>query len=139
MLLNESLYGLKQALRSWNELLVSKLRKFGLEQCQVNPCIFRLQDDDANVKIMMIIHDDGIVVTGTKVSSFDGLRQYLNKSFCISNLGDPKHYVSCTFECDCKLGTMTTSDYGHQCYRMVQQNAALCDFVVDPIRVCSSF
>lgn len=75
-LLNKSLYGLKQASRSWNGLLVSKLRDFGLRQRQADPCIFQLQDDDENAKITMIIHHDDMLIAGKE--NCDDLSEYFN-------------------------------------------------------------
>ena len=111
VLLNKSLYGLKQASRSWNELLVSKRRKYGLEQCQVDPCIFRLRDHKGKVEIMMAIHVDDMVVAGKK-DDCDKLRKYLNEAFPLNDLGNLNHYVGCTFERNRDSGDMTISQRG---------------------------
>lgn len=49
LLSNKSQCGLKHTSQSWNELLASKLRGFGLEQCRVDPCSCLLRGDDAKV------------------------------------------------------------------------------------------
>ena len=43
--LNRSLYGLKQALRSWHGHLITHMNSLGFERCLADPCVFRLVEN----------------------------------------------------------------------------------------------
>ena len=43
--LNKSLYGLKQASRTWHAHLTTCLKRLGFEQCMTDVCVFRLIED----------------------------------------------------------------------------------------------
>lgn len=53
VLVNASVYGLKQAARSWFELLIATLTSNGFEQCRSDSCVFRLLDSNSG-KIKLI-------------------------------------------------------------------------------------
>ena len=61
--LNKSLYGLKQAGRMFNAVLVSTVVGYGLEQCKTDPCVFCLMNDKT-VILMVAIHVDDLFVVG---------------------------------------------------------------------------
>ena len=44
--LNRSLYGLKQASRSWHNHLVTHMKSLGFEQSPADACVMRLFDRD---------------------------------------------------------------------------------------------
>ena len=45
MRLNKSLYGLKQASRSWHAHLASCLKTLGFQHCLADACVFRLSEE----------------------------------------------------------------------------------------------
>ena len=54
--LNTSVYGFKQALRTWHSLsLVSISKDIGFEQCLVDQCVLRLVVEDTAIA-MVVIH-----------------------------------------------------------------------------------
>ena len=57
--LNRSLYGLKQASRSWHSHLVIRLKSLGFEQNLTDACVFRLIDS-GSVSINAVVHVDDI-------------------------------------------------------------------------------
>ena len=63
--LNKSLYGLKQAFRTFYKRLVSDLKSIGFEQSMSDPCVLRLMMGDEVVG-MVAIHVDDILYAGTK-------------------------------------------------------------------------
>ena len=79
--LNKSVYGLKQAGRSWamhlGDVIVCKL---GMGECKADPCVFRLTRD---VVIVMIVctHLDDITVAGkSEVCDFMSTCVFLKSS-----------------------------------------------------------
>ena len=63
--LNKSLYGLKQASRTWHAHLTTCLSRLGFEQCLTDVCVFRLIED-GRVTITAVVHVDDIFAVGQK-------------------------------------------------------------------------
>ena len=63
--LNKSLYGLKQASRTFRNRFVSDLKRIGFEQSLSDPCVLCFMMGD-EVMGMVAIHVDDILYAGTK-------------------------------------------------------------------------
>ena len=63
--INKSLYGLKQASRSWHAHLTSCLKTLGFQQCLTDACVFRLVEKGL-VAIIAVVHVDDIFAVGMK-------------------------------------------------------------------------
>ena len=59
----KSLYGLKQASRSWHAPLTTCLKTLGFQQCLVDACVFRLVEK-GRVAIIEVVHVDDIFAVG---------------------------------------------------------------------------
>ena len=57
---NRSLYGLKQALVSWRQHLVTRLKSLGFEKSLGDPCGFRLIESGSSTMIA-VVHVDTIL------------------------------------------------------------------------------
>ena len=88
--LNKSLYGLKQASRTWHAHLTTCIKRLGFEQCMTDVCVFRLIED-ARVAITAVVHVDDIFAVGQK-ERCDRLCVDLNRTIPVKNLGDLKWY-----------------------------------------------
>ena len=69
--LGKSLYGLRQASRTFNKRLVQDLKTIGFEQCLTDPSVLRFMMGDEVIR-MNVIHVDDILYAGLK-----RLAQYL--------------------------------------------------------------
>ena len=74
--LNKSLYGLKQASRSWRAHLTSCLKTLGFQHCLADACVFHLVEE-GRVAIIAVVHVDDIFAVGLK-SGCDVFRDELN-------------------------------------------------------------
>eukprot|EP00904_Undaria_pinnatifida_P013312 jgi/Undpi1/9110/HiC_scaffold_26.g11568.m1 len=83
--LNKSLYGLKQASRTFYKRLVSDLKRIGFEQSMSDPCVLRFMMGDEVVG-MVAIHVDDILYAGTK-SLAEVVVEALGDSLPTKNLG----------------------------------------------------
>ena len=105
--LNKSLYGLKQASRTWHAHLTTCLERLGFEQCMTDVCVFRLIED-GRVAITAVVRVDDIFAVGQK-ERCDGLCVDLNRTITVKNLGDLKWYGGCRYSRDRERGTLTIS------------------------------
>ena len=84
--LNKSLYGLKQASRSWHEHLTTCLNTLGFSQCLPDACVFRLVEEWC-VATTAVVHVDYIFAVGLK-SRCDVFRDELNRMVPVKNLDE---------------------------------------------------
>ena len=84
--LNKTLYGLKQASRSWHAHLTTCLKTLGFQQCLADACVFRLVEE-GRVAIIAIVHVHDIFAVGLK-SRCDIFRDELNRMVPVKNLGE---------------------------------------------------
>ncbi|GKA71784.1 putative RNA-directed DNA polymerase, partial [Tanacetum coccineum] len=87
----KSLYGLKQALRKWNEKLVSVLKEHGFVQSVNDHSLFTNFKD--NKFIALLIYVDDIVITSNYVNEIDQFKSYLKSKFNIKDLGNLKYFL----------------------------------------------
>ena len=104
---NKSLYGLKQASRTWHAHLTTCLLRLGFEQCLTDVCVFRLIED-GRVTITAVVHVDDTFAVGQK-ERCDRLCVDLNRTIPVKNLGELKWYGGCRYSRDPQRGTLTIS------------------------------
>ena len=90
----KSLYGLKQAGRNWNQLLIDFLVKLGFEQSTVDPCLFYGTPKSILGIIMLIIYVDDILCLATQ-NGYKNLVRDIKEigKFEVSDLGLAKCFL----------------------------------------------
>ena len=63
--LQKSIYGLKQASRSWNIKFDQSIKSFGFIQCPDEPCVYKRCNK--NVVVFLIFYVDDILLIGNDV------------------------------------------------------------------------
>ena len=106
--LKKSLYGLKQASRSWHAHLTTCLKTLGFQQCLADACVFRLVEEGRVAIIAVVVHVDDIFAVGLK-SRCDVFRDELNRMVPVKNLGKLRWYGSCHYTQEREMGTLTIS------------------------------
>ena len=96
--LNKSLYGLKQASRSWHAHLTTCLKQLGFQQCLADVCVLRLEVE-GRVAITAVIHVDDIFDVGRK-SRCDYFCEHLGRMVPVKNLGELRWYGGFQFSRD---------------------------------------
>lgn len=94
-LLRKSLYGLKQASRSWNEKFTNFLRSYNLKASSADPCVFVSIKSDRKIVLGVFI-DDGMVAA-TYEEDIDKLMDFLTKEFEIRVM-EAKYFVGLEIE-----------------------------------------
>ena len=82
--LNRSLYGLQQASQAWFEKFRSTLLGFSFTQSQYDSSLFI---HHTAVGIVLLIYVDDMVITGSDQASIQQLKQQLQASFHMKDLG----------------------------------------------------
>ena len=96
--LNRSLYGLKQASRSWHNHLITHTKSLGFEQNLADACVLRLVES-GSVSIVTVEHVDDIFGVALKTRC-DQFCEDLNRLVPINNLGELRWYAGCRFSRD---------------------------------------
>ena len=102
--LNRSLYGLKQSGRQWAGLLVETVVEYGMEQCRIDPCVFRMVVH-GKVELIMAVHVDDNVIAEWDETCRD-FHTALTTKFPTNILGDRTWYTGCAFKRNWELGTI---------------------------------
>ncbi|KMQ86061.1 retrovirus-related pol polyprotein from transposon tnt 1-94 [Lasius niger] len=89
--LKKSIYGLKQAAKSWNDKLKETLQMYGFMQGEADSCLFAKQENE-NL-ILLAVYVDDMLVTGNSRKFIQDTMQTLGKQFDVIDLGEVKHYV----------------------------------------------
>ncbi|GKF12218.1 retrotransposon protein, putative, ty1-copia subclass [Tanacetum coccineum] len=73
--LQRSIYGLKQASRSWNKRFDEEIKKFGFSQNLNEPCVYQ-KDSRSNVTFLILYVDD-IIIMGSNIPMLQSVKSYL--------------------------------------------------------------
>ncbi|GJR28707.1 retrotransposon protein, putative, ty1-copia subclass [Tanacetum coccineum] len=84
--LQRSIYGLKQASRSWNKRFDEEIKKFGFDQNLDEPCVYQ-KASRSNVTFLILYVDD-IIIMGNHIPSLQSVKNYLGKCFSMKDLGE---------------------------------------------------
>lgn len=84
-LLHKSLYSLRQVPREWYIALSSTLLSFGFVQSRANNSLFTY--NHANVRLLVLVYVDDLIVTGSSSFYIEKLIQYLKLKFAVKDLG----------------------------------------------------
>ncbi|GJX88881.1 retrotransposon protein, putative, ty1-copia subclass [Tanacetum coccineum] len=84
--LQRSIYGLKQASRSWNKRFDEEIKKFGFAQNLNEPCVYQ-KASGSNVTFLILYVDD-IIIMGNHIPSLQSVKDYLGKCFAMKDLGE---------------------------------------------------
>ena len=90
--LQRSIYGLKQASRSWNMRFNEAIKSYGFEQSLVEPCVYKQIDKDKVV--FLVLYVDDILVIGKNVESLSKVKNWLATQFKMKDLGEATYILS---------------------------------------------
>jgi Reverse transcriptase (RNA-dependent DNA polymerase) len=100
--LKRSIYGLKQASRSWNKRFDKEIKEFGFIKCDEEPCAYKRFSE--SIIVFIILYVDDILLIGNDISTLDKLKSSLKKVFSMKDLGEaqPMFWASRSIEIDLK-------------------------------------
>ncbi|KAL5539581.1 hypothetical protein UlMin_044002 [Ulmus minor] len=89
--LHKSLYGLKQASRSWFHKFLSAINKFGFKQSQADHSLFTKVCEDSFTAILLYVDD--MIITGNNKRAIDDVKSFLGSCFKLKDLGFLKYFL----------------------------------------------
>ena len=81
----KSLYGLKQAGRKWYDTLCKALADIGFKQCEADPAVFYIHQND-NI-IVLACHVDDCTITGNSQDLIQSYKDELKNKYSLTDLG----------------------------------------------------
>lgn len=88
--LNKSIYGLKQAAKSWYDTLNIMLDKYGFQRSDDDACLYKHGN---TILSYIVIHVDDIIIAGKSLQRIQQIINVLDAEFPITDLGDIKSYL----------------------------------------------
>ena len=84
--LNHSLYGLKQSGRCWYEKLHSTLLQMNFKRCEVDYCVYRLEENGQF--IWLTVYVDDLLLISNNLDFLNQFKTRMSKTFSMSDLGE---------------------------------------------------
>lgn len=89
--LNRSIYGLKQASRSWNKRFDEIIKTYGFHQNEDEPCVYQLKENQ--VVVFLVLYVDDILIIGNNVKKMTHIKEWLNTQFDMKDLGEAAYVL----------------------------------------------
>ena len=88
----KSIYGLKQASRSWNIKFDQSVKSFGFIKCPDEPCVYNKKSSE-NMVVFLILYVDDILLIGNDVGTLSSIKVWLTTKFDMKDLGEARHIL----------------------------------------------
>jgi hypothetical protein len=89
--LQRSIYGLKQASRSWNIRFDVVVKGFGFIKNEEEPCVYKRAI--GSTLVFLVLYVDDILLIGNDISMLEAVKTSLKKSFSMKDLGEAAYVL----------------------------------------------
>jgi len=89
--LEKSIYGLKQASRSWNLCFHEKVKAFGFSRSEDESCVY-VKASGSTITFLVLYVDD-ILLIGNDIPTLNGVKAWLGKCFAMKDLGEATYIL----------------------------------------------
>ena len=89
--LQKSIYGLKQASRSWNIKFDQSVKAYGFIQCPNEPCVYKRRSK--NVVVFLVLYVDDILLIENDMGMLSSFKVWLSTQFDMKDLGEASHIL----------------------------------------------
>ena len=86
-----SIYGIKQASRSWNTRFDQAIKSYGFNQCLDESCMYK--KCDGSVVVFLMLYVDDILLIGNDVGVLSLVKVWLSSQFDMKDLGEASHIL----------------------------------------------
>ncbi|KAH9801908.1 hypothetical protein KPL71_001202 [Citrus sinensis] len=105
--LQRSIYGLKQASRSWNIIFDQAIKSFGFIQNIDEPCVYKKIQE--KFVAFLILYVDDILLIGNNIGVLTTIKSWLAKQFDMKDLGEASYILGIKLLRDRKNKTLALS------------------------------
>ena len=89
--LQRSIYGLKQASRSWNLRFDEAVRQFGFIKNEDEPCVYKKVN--GNTIVFLVLYVDDILLIGNDIPTLQNVKTWLGNCFSMKDLGEASYVL----------------------------------------------
>ncbi|KAK8512047.1 hypothetical protein V6N12_018528 [Hibiscus sabdariffa] len=89
--LQRSIYGLKQASRSWNLRFNDAIKEFGLIRNEDEPCVYKKFSE--SIVSFLILYVDDILIIGNNIPTLQSVKAWLSSCFTMKDLGEAAYIL----------------------------------------------
>ncbi|KAK9000628.1 hypothetical protein V6N11_081117 [Hibiscus sabdariffa] len=89
--LQRSIYGLKQASRSWNLRFNKAIQEFGFIRNEDEPCVYK--KFSGSIVSFLILYVDDILIIGNDVPTLQSIKTWLSSCFSMKDLGEAAYIL----------------------------------------------
>jgi hypothetical protein len=89
--LQRSIYGLKQASRSWNLRFDESVKEFGFIKNEDEPCVY--QKVSGSAIVFLVLYVDDILLIGNDIPILQNVKAWLGKCFSMKDLGEAAYIL----------------------------------------------
>ncbi|KAK9036766.1 hypothetical protein V6N11_021694 [Hibiscus sabdariffa] len=89
--LQRSIYGLKQASRSWNIHFNEGIQEFGFIRNEDEPCVYK--KFSGSIVSFLILYVDDILIIGNDIPNLQSIKNWLSSCFSMKDLGDEAYIL----------------------------------------------
>ena len=89
--LKRSIYGLKQASRSWNIRFDETVKTFDFIKNEDEPCVYKKVSGDAIT--FLVLYVDDILIIGNDIPVMQSIKVWLSQQFSMKDLGEASYVL----------------------------------------------
>ncbi|KAD2805330.1 hypothetical protein E3N88_38707 [Mikania micrantha] len=89
--LKKSIYGLKQASRSWHHRFDDEVKKFGFIKNADEACVYKKAS--GSIITFLVLYVDDILLFGNDIPTLEGVKTWLGSCFSIKDLGEAAYIL----------------------------------------------
>lgn len=86
-----SIYGLKQASRSWNLRFDETVKEFGFIKNEDEPCVYKKVS--GSTMVFLVLYVDDILLIGNDIPTLQNVKTWLSKCFSMKDLGEAAYVL----------------------------------------------
>ncbi|KAJ9566522.1 hypothetical protein OSB04_002488 [Centaurea solstitialis] len=87
----KSIYGLKQASRSWNLHFDERIKEFGFTKSEFEPCVYT--KFSGSIVTFLVLYVDDILLIGNDVPTLQSVKSWSSKCFQMKDLGEAAYIL----------------------------------------------
>ncbi|KAJ9541460.1 hypothetical protein OSB04_027966 [Centaurea solstitialis] len=87
----KSIYGLKQASRSWNLHFDERIKEFGFAKSEFEPCVYT--KFSGSIVTFLVLYVDDILLIGNDIPTLLSVKAWLSKCFQMKDLGEAAYIL----------------------------------------------